>query len=141
VQIKVISSRELIHETPVDEKIVHLSFRPSIDDAMDVHERCPEIEAIQIPRSYYSSVAKAVRRYCKENNIALLEGDVWGHRGDLYAYYNVPEQVIKSIKDMKALSPERIAENVSQIHKLSSTQAEYIVQAVLAEVEEDAGEV
>lgn len=133
MRIKVVSSRKEINKIPVDEKIVHLSFRPSMEDLINVVHRCPKIEAIQLPKSYYCSVARAIRLYIQEKNIELIEGDVWGHRGDLYAYYTVPEPIMTTIANMREnySDQETITEKITRIHKLSPSLSSYIVGTVL----------
>jgi hypothetical protein len=129
MQIRVVSSREEIFTLNPNERIVHLAFRPSNKDIFGLVETCPKIEVIQLPKSYMATVSKSIEMFLAMQRIQLLEGDVWGHRKDLYEYYNIPSSVLEKIKAMKleGKSSEAIEEEVSRRNKLNPEMVAYIL--------------
>ena len=89
MKIRVVSSKEEIDTLKLNEEIVHLAFRPSNKDIFKLIMKCPEIKAIHIPSSYKKTISSSAQMYLSMQNIALLEGDVWGHRKDINEYSEV----------------------------------------------------
>ena len=129
MKIRVVSSREEIFTLNPNERIVHLAFRPSNKDIFVLVEACPKIEVIQLPKSYKSTVSKSIELFLEMQRIQLIEGDVWGHRKDINAYYSIPSSVTEKIKELKSegTPAERIEEKVSRESKLSPEMVAYIL--------------
>ncbi len=129
MKIRVVSSREEIPTLNPNEKVIHLAFRPSNRDVFMLAETCPKIEAIQLPKSYRRTVSKSIEMFLEMQKINLLEGDVWGHRKDINEYYNVSQNIMEKIQELKAdrFSNEIIAENISSESKLNSDMILYIL--------------
>ena len=129
MKIRVVSSRDEIFTLNSNERIVHMAFRPSNADIFGLIETCPKIEVIQLPKSYMSTVSKSVEMFLGMQRIQLLEGDVWGHRKDMYEYYTVPSSVIEKIKEMKTegKSTEDIESKISKESKLNPEMVGYIL--------------
>ena len=102
MKIRVVSSREEIPTIIPNERIVHLAFRPSNKDIFALVEACPKIEAIQLPKSYKSTVSKSIEMFLEMRRMQLVEGDVWGHRKDINEYYTIPSSVTERIKELKS---------------------------------------
>jgi hypothetical protein len=129
MKIRVVSSREEIPTLNPNEKVIHLAFRPSNKDVFMLAETCPKMEAIQLPKSYRRTVSKSIEMFLEMQKINLLEGDVWGHRKDINEYYNVSQNVLEKIQELKAdrFSNEMIAEKLSRESKLNSDMILYIL--------------
>ena len=129
MKIRVVSSREEIFTLNPNERIVHLAFRPSNKDIFGLIEACPKIEVIQLPKSYRRTVSKSIELFLEMRRIQLIEGDVWGHRKDINAYYSIPSSVTEKIKELKSegTPAERIEEKVSRESKLSPEMVGYIL--------------
>jgi hypothetical protein len=129
MKIRVISYREEIFTLNPNERIVHLTFRPSNKDIFGLVETCPKIEVIQLPKSYMATVSKSIEMFLEMQRIQLIEGDVWGHRKDLNEYYTVPYSVTEKIREMKmeGKSTEDIEKEVSRGSKLESGMISYIL--------------
>jgi hypothetical protein len=129
MKIRVVSSREEIPTLNSNEHIIHLAFRPSNKDIFGLVEACPKIEAIQLPKSYMGTVSKSIEMFLGMQRIQLLEGDVLGHRKDLYEYYTVPSSVLEKINEMKmeGKSTEDIGEEISKKSKLNYGMVAYIL--------------
>ena len=129
MKIRVVSSREEIFTLNSNERVVHLTFRPSNKDVFVLIETCPKIEVIQLPKSYMPTVSKSIKMFLEMQRIQLIEGDVWGHRKDLNEYYSVPSSVIEKIRAMKneGNSAEDIEEEVSRKTKLDPGMVTYIL--------------
>ena len=129
MKIRVVSSREEIFTLNPNERIVHLTFRPSNKDVFGLVETCPKIEVIQLPKSYLATVSKSIEMLLEMQRIQLLEGDVWGHRKDLNEYYTVPYSVTEKIMEMKmeGKSAEDIEAKISRESKLNPEMIAYIL--------------
>jgi hypothetical protein len=129
MKIRIVSSKEEIFTLNPNERIVHLAFRPSNKDILEVVEACPKIEVIQLPKSYKRSVSKSIEMFIKMKHIQLIEGDLWGHRKDLNEYYDIPSSVIEKIKIMKIgrKSSEAIEKEVTRKSKLKPEMVAYIL--------------
>ncbi|MCR3884692.1 DUF1699 family protein [Methanotrichaceae archaeon M04Ac] len=97
MKIRVVSSREEIAELNPNERNVHLAFRPSNVDFLDLMRICPRLRAVQVPPSYHKTLSKAIKLFLEMQGVTLLEGDVWGHRKDIDEYYVVDEEAIEEI--------------------------------------------
>ncbi|MCR3884691.1 DUF1699 family protein [Methanotrichaceae archaeon M04Ac] len=97
MRIRVVSSKDEITELNPTERIVHLAFRPSNVDFLDLMRSCPRLRAVQVPPSYHKTMSKAIKLFLEMQGIDLLEGDVWGHRKDIDEYYVVDEEAIEEI--------------------------------------------
>ena len=129
MRIRVVSSREEIFTLNPNERIVHLTFRPSNKDVFGLVEACPKIEVIQLPKSYMTTISKSIEIFLKMQRIQLLEGDVWGHRKDIYEYFTIPSSVLEKIKEMKleGKNIEDIEEEVSKKNKINPEMVGYIL--------------
>jgi hypothetical protein len=134
MQIRVISTKEEIGELSADERIVHCAFRPNYKDVHHILDMCPKLEAIQIPKSYYDTIAETVTLLLKDKKVELIEGDVQGHRKDVSAYYTVPSKVIEKIKEMKVLGAKEyeIVEAVNKMYVLRPNTVSFLVRTVKA---------
>jgi hypothetical protein len=129
MQIRVVSSREKIFTLNPNERIVHLTFRPSNTDIFGLVETCPKIEVIQLPKSYMATVSKSIEMFLGMQRIQLIEGDVWGNRTDINEYYTIPTSVIEKIKEMKSegTPAEDIEAKISRESKLNPEMVGYIL--------------
>lgn len=131
MKIRVISSREEIGSLMPNEKIVHLAFRASNVDFLNLMQRCPRLRAVQIPPSYQKTMSNAIRGFLNMQGVELIEGDVWGHRKDINEYFTVPDEAVDAIKSMKerGANPEEIEKEVKRTGKLGSDLVRYIAKA------------
>ena len=129
MKMRVISCRDEISNLNPNEHIVHIAFRPSNRDIFGLVDSCPKIEAIQLPKSYRSTVSKSIEMFLEMQKVQLLEGDVWGHRKDINEYYTVPSSVIEQIRKLKSegMPAERIEERISKESKLKPDMISYIL--------------
>ncbi len=104
MKIRIVSSKEEINSLDKSEKIVHLAFRPSNKDIFALVQACPNVKAIHIPGSYVKTVSDSTKMFLNMQGVALLEGDVWGHRKDINEYSEIKPEVFNRIKELKAES-------------------------------------
>ncbi len=102
MRIRVVSSKEEISSLGKGEKIIHLAFRPSNKDIFALVQACPNVKAIHIPGSYVKTVSNSTKMFLDMQGIALLEGDVWGHRKDINEYSEIKPEVLDRIQELKA---------------------------------------
>jgi hypothetical protein len=131
MKIRVVSSRNEIPELKPNEQMVHIAFRPSNVDLLDIVKACPRLRAIQVPPSYNKTLSKAIRLFLEMQGIDLLEGDVWGHRKDIDEYYMVDEGAIEQIGGIIS-GGESINDAVAHVQmttKLSPDLIKYIAKS------------
>ena len=101
MKIRVVSSKEKINSLEPNDKYIHLAFRPSKTDIFSLVQTCPDVKAIQVPASYIKTISDSTRMLLDMKEIALLEGDVWGHRKDINEYYEIKPEIFDQMKELK----------------------------------------
>ena len=86
MRLRVISARNEIPNLNPNEKTVHLAFRASNVDFLNLMQRCSRLRMIQVPPSYRKTMSNAIQVFLEMQGVEMLEGDVWGHRKDLDEY-------------------------------------------------------
>lgn len=110
MKIRVVSSKDEINDVSDKEEMIHLAFRPSNTDILSLVTKCPNIKALHIPPSYKKTISKSTQMFLEMRDIALIEGDVWGHRRDINEYSEISQSVYDRIDQHRAdgLSDEEI---------------------------------
>jgi len=131
MRLRVISARTEIPNLNPNEKTVHLAFRASNVDFLNLMQRCPRLRMIQVPPSYHKTLSNAIQVFMEMQGIEMLEGDVWGHRKDLDEYYTVDETVLKEINSLAAsgASVSDVAEQIQKRARISSELIKYIAKS------------
>ncbi|MCQ8903809.1 MAG: DUF1699 family protein [Methanothrix sp.] len=130
MRLRVVSSKKEISDLNRNEQVVHLAFRASNMDVMNLVRTCPRLKAVQIPPSYYQTMSKAAQQFLELQGIEVIKGDVWGHRKDIDEYYSVSEKVIDRIASLMA-EGYSIDETVKKVHretKLSEDLIRYLLK-------------
>ena len=129
MKLRVVSSKREIPNLNPNERNIHLAFRASNVDLLNLMQKCPRLRMIQMPLSYHKTMSDAMRVFLDMQGIELLEGDVWGHRKDLDEYFIVDDKVLQEIKTKaaKGMSAEDIAE-IQKETKLSQDLIKYIAR-------------
>ena len=102
MKLRVVSSKKEITDLNRNEQLVHLAFRASNMDVMNLVQSCPRLRAVQIPPSYHETMSKAAQQFLEIQGVELLKGDVWGHRKDIDEYYAIGEKVVGRINNLMA---------------------------------------
>lgn len=102
LKIRVVSSKEEIATLESNEEMIHLAFRPSNKDIFQLVQRCENLKAIHIPTSYKKTISTSTLMFLEMQGIALLEGDVWGHRKDINEYYEIKPQIFDRIETLRS---------------------------------------
>ena len=131
MKIRVVSSKDEIGSLSSDEQIVHLAFRPSDKDIFSLIKTCPGIKAIHVPSSYEKTISRSIRMFLDMQNIALLEGDVWGHRKDINEYYEIKKSVVNRINELKneGNSEKDIFKKMKKETRLSQDLIRYLIKS------------
>ncbi len=127
MKIRVVSSKEEISTLNPNERVVHMAFRPSNRDIFALVEACPKIEVIQLSGSYCRTLSKAIEMFLEIQRIQLMEGELWGHRRDIYEYYEIPPSVIEDIRKLKLEgAPAEEIRKILKQNKLTPEMLTYI---------------
>jgi hypothetical protein len=131
MRIRVVSSRNEITELSPNERMVHIAFRPSNVDLLDLIKTCPRLRVVQVPPSYNKTLSRAIRLFLDMQGVDLLEGDVWGHRKDIDEYYVVDENAIEQIGDLisSGESIDEVAAHVQMKTNLAPDLIKYIAKS------------
>ena len=133
MKIRVVSSKEEISDLGPNERNVHLAFRPSNVDFLDLMKSCPRLRVVQVPPSYHKTLSKAIKLFLEMQGVNLLEGDVWGHRKDIDEYYVVDEEAIEEIGVMisEGESIQDAAAAIQRKTRLAPDLIKYIAKSKL----------
>lgn len=130
MRIRVVSSKEEIKSLGRGETIIHLAFRPSNKDIFALVEACPNVKAIHIPSSYIKTVSSSTKIFLDMQGIALLEGDVWGHRKDINEYSEIKPEVFERIQKLtsEGLSESEILDRLGRETRLSKDLLRFLLK-------------
>jgi len=128
LKIRIVSSKDEI-STLGNEEIVHLAFRPSNTDIFTLVKTCPKLKALHVPSSYLKTISKSTLMFLEMQGIELLEGDVWGHRKDISAYYEIKPQILDRIEELKkeGKSKEEVVSKLGKETRLSKDLLKFLV--------------
>lgn len=129
MKIRVIGSKKEISSLAKNDTLFHISFQPSTEDLIKLVQRCPGTEAIEMSPLRHRNTHEPSRIFMESVGVQLLNGKLWGHRGDMKKYYEVPDSVIKTIKQLKKTgrSEDQIVREISGIGKFSDDLLRFIV--------------
>lgn len=130
MRLRVVSSKKEITDLNRNEQVVHLAFRASNMDIMNLVQTCPRLKAVQIPPSYHQTMSKAAQQFLEFQGVELLRGDVWGHRKDIDEYYTVNEKVTGRISTLvgEGTSIDNTVKQVQRETKLSEDLIRYLLK-------------
>ncbi len=130
MKIRVVSSKEEINSLGKGEKIIHLAFRPSNKDIFALVQTCPGVKAIHIPSSYMKTVSDSTKMFLNMQGVALLEGDVWGHRKDINEYSEIKPEIFDRIQELKAegLSESDVLDRLGRKTNLSRDLLKFLLK-------------
>ncbi len=116
MRLRVVSARSEIPNLNPNEKMIHMAFRSSNVDFLNLMQRCPRLRMIQVPPSYMRTMSDAIQTFMDMQGIELLQGDVWGHRKDLDEYFTVEDETMNEIRSLAARGAN-INDVAAEIHK------------------------
>ena len=116
MRLRVVSSKNEISTLNPNERMIHLAFRASNVDFLNLMKICPRLRAIQIPPSYYKTMSKAMKLFLEMQGVELLVGDVWGHRKDIDEYFVIEDEIIEEIGNLVARG-ESIEDTTSLVRR------------------------
>ncbi len=130
MRLRVVSSRTEIPNLNPNEKMIHLAFRASNVDFLNLMQRCPRLRMIQVPPSYRKTMSNAIQVVLDMQGIELLEGDVWGHRKDLDEYFTVEDSTMEEIRALAAsgVGADEVAAQIQKKARLGPDLIKYIAK-------------
>jgi hypothetical protein len=130
MRLRVISARNEIPNLNPNEKTVHLAFRASNVDFLNLMQRCPRLRMIQVPPSYRKTMSNAIQVFLEMQGVEMLEGDVWGHRKDLDEYFTVEDSTLEEIRALAAggASVDDVADQIQKKARIGSELIKYIAK-------------
>jgi hypothetical protein len=131
MRVRVVSSKNEIPNLNPNERIVHLAFRASNVDFLNLMKICPRLRAVQVPPSYHKTMSKAIQVFMEMQGIELLVGDVWGHRKDIDEYFLIDEETVEEIESMisSGVGIEEAAEEIQKKTRLAPDLIKYIAKS------------
>ena len=105
-----------------------MAFRASNVDYLNLLQRAPRLQMIQVSQSYMKTMSKAIEVFLDMQGVKLLQGDVWGHRKDLDEYFTVEDATIEEIRTLAASGTnlDDVAQQLQQKARLSPDLVKYL---------------
>ena len=130
MRLRVISARNEIPNLNPNEKTVHLAFRASNVDFLNLMQKCPRLRMIQVPPSYYKTMSSAIQVFLDMQGIEMLQGDVWGHRKDLDEYFTVEDSTLAEIRSLAAsgATMDDVTDQIQKKARISPELIKYIAK-------------
>jgi len=128
MKIRIISSREEINSIRPNEKAVHMAFRASNVDFLNLIQKAPRLQMVQVPTSYMKTMSNAIEVFLDMQGIELLQGDVWGHRKDLDEYFTIEDATIEEIQSLVAsgASMDDVTDKIQKKTRLNPDLIKYV---------------
>jgi hypothetical protein len=128
MKIRIISSREEINSIRPNEKAVHMAFRASNVDFLNLIQKAPRLQMVQVPTSYIKTMSNAIEVFLDMQGIELLQGDVWGHRKDLDEYFTIEDATIEEIQSLVAsgASMDDVTDKIQKKTRLNPDLIKYV---------------
>ena len=107
-----------------------MAFRASNVDYLNLLQKVPRLQMIQVPPSYMRTMSKAIEVFLDMQGIALLEGDVWGHRKDIDEYFTIEDSTLDEIRSLTAdgANPDDVANKMRNKARIGSDLVKYIAK-------------
>ena len=130
MRLRVVSTRNEIQNLNPNEKMIHMAFRASNLDIINLSQRCPRLRMIQIPPSYHKTMTNAIQVFLDVQGVDLLLGDVWGHRKDLDEYFTVEDATVEEIRSLadSGSSIDDVANQFQRTARIGSDLIKYIAK-------------
>jgi hypothetical protein len=131
MRVRVVSSKNEIPNLNPNERIVHLAFRASNVDFLNLMKICPRLRAVQVPPSYHKTMSKAIQLFLEMQGIELLVGDVWGHRKDIDEYFMINDETVEEIEAMvsSGVGIDETADTIMKKTRLAPDLIKYIAKS------------
>ena len=128
MKIRIISSREEINSVRPNERAIHLAFRASNVDFLNLLQKAPRLQMVQTPPSYMRTMSRAMGVFLDMQGVRLLEGDVWGHRKDIDEYFTVEDATVGEIRALAASGAnlDEVADQLQEKAKMGPELIKYI---------------
>ena len=128
MKIRIISSREEINSVRPNERAVHLAFRASNVDFLNLLQKAPRLQMVQTPPSYMRTMSRAMGVFLDMQGVKMLEGDVWGHRKDIDEYFTVEDATVDEIRTLAASGAnlDEVADQLQEKAKIGPELIKYI---------------
>jgi len=94
MQIRVVNSRAEIATVDPEERVFHLTFPLTTVALLDLMQRCPSLEAIQVPPFQFRNMFKSSRYFLEARGVTFFEGTIQGYRSDTGAHYTIDDAFI-----------------------------------------------
>jgi hypothetical protein len=130
MRFRVVSARNEIPDLNPNEKAIHMAFRASNVDFLNLMQRCPRLIVVQTPTSYKKTMSDAIKVFLDMQGIEILEGDVWGHRKDLDEYFTVDDATVEEIRTLAdgGADLEKVANQIHGKSRIAPDLIKYIAR-------------
>jgi len=107
-----------------------MAFRASNVDFLNLIQKAPRLQMVQIPPSYMKSMSTAIEVFLDMQGVSLLEGDVWGHRKDLDEYFTIENATIEEIQSLAAsgASMDDVTDKIQRKTRLNPDLIKYVAK-------------
>ena len=95
MMIRIVNSKEEIAKLDPRERLVHLTFPLTTIDLLELIQRCPRLEAIEVPPYRYRTMFKSSRCLLDVQGVKVFPGLIWGHRTDTDEYITIDDGAIR----------------------------------------------
>ena len=94
MKIRVVSSKDEIVQLNPRERAVHLVAPPTALVLLELINRCPKLEAVQVHPSRFERLSESSLCLLEVQGVKIFPGAIQGHRTDRAEYITVDERAI-----------------------------------------------
>jgi len=129
--IHILGNRDDIKKLTNRSRFIHLTFRPSNMDILNIINTCTKLEFIELSQSHIKSLSATTKTIFKQNNIKIIEGDMWGRRNDIHDDITISQdEMIEICKMVNQNQPkDHIGEYIRSIEpSFKQNLIDYIIE-------------
>jgi len=130
MRLRIVSERNELPKLNPDEKLIHLDFRATNVDILNLMQRCPGLKMIQATPFCRKAMSNALQVFLAMQGIDLLEGDVCDDKNNFDGYFTIDDAVLGEIRALAAegLSINEVAARIQKDAIISADLVKYIME-------------
>ncbi len=94
MKIRVVSSKDEIAQLNTRERVVHLVAPPTALVLLELINRCPKLQAVQVHPSRFEKLSESSLCLMEVQGVRIFPGVIQGHRTDRSEYYTIDDSAI-----------------------------------------------
>ncbi len=132
ISLRQITTKEDIKDIDAADTMIHLAFRPSSKDVLQIVALAPKLKMMHIPGSYVKTLSKSIQMLLNMQGIMLVVGEN-SDFNDIFVHYMVPRDSVIGLIGMCKEKKYSEDETIEQLQKTFAVK-DGILRAIISSV-------